>query len=616
VQAGRAAGSVVWAASPVLTGALVVISLAAGLVSPAVAWLQRDVLDSLVTVGRAAPSRADTVLGGRDLLLVAALGLAGVVTAVVPQVQGYIRSTLGRVSGAFLYERTYGAVSSWPGIARFESPAFADKLQLATQAGQGGAASLIGSALSIGQALVTAVSFILTLATINPVLPVVIASVETLAITANIGNARRQAQLQVENAYRTRRQMSFGSLLTTAVSAKEVRLFRLGGFLRTRMLAELQVTNTAGRVLDRRELRIESATATLSACVAGGGLLWIVAQIAAGRVPVGDMALFLMAALGLQGAMSQIAMAMGGVTQSLTPFGAYTDVVSAPPDLPVREPPLPVPELSRGITLDNVWFRYDEAHSWVLRGVSMVIPAGANVALVGLNGSGKSTLVKLLCRLYDPVRGSIRWDGIDIRELDPAALRQRITGVFQDYVTYDMTAAENIGVGELAVIGDRDAIRGAAALAGADADIARLPEGYDTMLSRVFFRNRKDARAGATLSGGQRQRIALARALLRAGRDLLIVDEPMSSLDAEAEHAMNTTLAEAQAGRTTVLISHRLASVRDAHQIVVLSDGTVAERGTHAELMAANGPYARLFALQASGYRDVDAADRVVNPQR
>jgi ATP-binding cassette, subfamily B, bacterial len=614
VRCVRAAASVVWSASPVLTSGLVVISLAAGLVSPAVAWLQRDVLDSLVTVGRAVPSRADSVLGGRDLLMVAALGLAGVVTAVVPQVQGYISSTLGRVTGVVIYDRVYRAVSAWPGIARFESPAFADKLQLATQA-QNTAASLLSSALGIGQSLVTAVTFVAILATINPVLLTVIVGIQMLAIAANLGNARRQAQLQVENAYRTRRQMSFGSLLTSAVAAKEVRLFGLDRFLRSRMLAELQVTNAAGRALARRELRIESAMATLSACVSAGGLLWIVARVVAGRFPVGDVTMFLMAALGLQSAMNQVAMAMGNVTQSLMPFGAYTSVVSALPDLPVRKCPLPVPELSCGITLDNVWFRYNEAHPWVLRGVSMVIPAGAKVALVGLNGSGKSTLVKLLCRLYDPVRGSILWDGIDIRELDPAALRQRITGVFQDYVTYDLTAAENIGVGELALIGDWDAIRGAAALAGADTDIARLPDGYDTMLSRVFLRSRKDARAGAMLSGGQRQRIALARALLRTGRDLLIVDEPMSSLDAEAEHAMNSRLAQAQTGRATVLISHRLASVRDSDEIVVLSDGTVAERGTHAQLMAAGGPYARLFALQARGYRDLGEADHIVAPQ-
>ncbi len=259
--------------------------------------------------------------------------------------------------------------------------------------------------------------------------------------------------------------------------------------------------------------------ATLSAAVVTGGLAWVVGQVIAGHMPVGNVSLFVMAAVTMQGAMYQIATAAGNVTQSVTLFGAYADVVSAPPDLPVTHPLRPVPALRHGISVEDVWFRYDQSHPWVLRGVSMFIPAGAHVALVGLNGSGKSTLVKLLCRLYDPERGSIRWDGADIRDLDPAALRQRITGVFQDYMSYELTAAENIGVGDLNALQDGEAVRRASALAGIDAQISRLPHGYDTMLSRVFFSNSAQgaAHAGVALSGGQRQRIALARALLRAG---------------------------------------------------------------------------------------------------
>src|SRR6185312_1681399 len=226
----------------------------------------------------------------------------------------------------------------------------------------------------------------------------------------------------------------------------------------------------------------------------------------------------------------------------------------------------------------DVWFRYHPDHDWVLRGVNLVIPAGRSVALVGLNGAGKSTLVKLLCRMYEPERGTITWDGTDIRDLDPVTLRQRVGVLFQDYMTYQLTAAENIAVGDVSTLDPSDPhgserLRTAARAAGVHEVIESLPQGYDTMLGRVFAAapaalsaarggraEPADARAGGvSLSGGQWQRVALARALLRREADLLILDEPSSGVDAEAEREMHGKLTELRAGRTSLLISHRLA---------------------------------------------------------
>jgi ATP-binding cassette subfamily B protein len=602
-KTARTAVALVWSVSPVLVVGIGVVSVAAGLIPPATAWLQRDVLDALVPEGKT----IHLGLHGHDLLiLVAALGLAGVAAAVTPQVQQYIQANLRRAVKAVVYDRVYQAVGSWPGIARFESPVYADNLQLSSQLAQTTASNMVTSALGIGQSMITAVTFMIALVVINPVLAVVVAGVECFAIAASLSNAKRQAQMVMQNTIRSRRQQSYSTLLSNAVAAKEVRLFGLGDFLRGRMLTELYSINGAERTLGRRLLWVESVLGVVSAGVIAGGLLWAVAQVAAGRMPLGDVSLFLMAAMGMQGAMSQIAMGLGGITQSVTTFGAYTDVVSAAPDLPVSGSPKPVPPLRQGITVENVWFRYDKSHPWVLRGLDLFIPAGSHVALVGRNGSGKSTLVKLLCRMYDPERGAILWDGVNIRELDPVRLRERISGVFQDFVCYELTAAENIGVGDLASLGNSEAIRQAAELAGAAADVDALPQGYDTMLSRVYFSGKRGngSQVGVSLSGGQRQRVALARALMRTDRDLLIVDEPMANLDAEAEDAMNRRLGEIQAGQTCVLISHRMASVRECGRIIVIADGAVTEKGTHTELMAAGGRYARLFKLQAAGYSD------------
>jgi ATP-binding cassette, subfamily B, bacterial len=607
-KVARIAAAVVWASSPGLVAGLAAISLLAGLIAPATAWLQRDLLDSLVPLSRAGAGHS--LLNDHSvLILVVALGMLGIGAAVVPQGQQYIQLTMRRAVSLVLSDRVCRAVSSWPGIARFESPAFADKLQLSSQLSQATASSLITSTLGCGQALVTAISFLITLVVINPVLAVIAAAAQSLAIAADIQNAKRQAELQLRNSSRGRRQQSYGRLLNDAIAAKEVRLFGLGGFLRGRMLDELMTIRLSERALGRRLLRIESGCAALSSAVIAAGLIWTAGQVASGHEPLGDVSLFVMAAMGMQAAMNQIASALGGLTQSVMLFGAYTDVVSAPPDLPVRSEPAPAPALRDGVEIADVWFRYDDSHPWVLRGLSMFIPAGHHVAIVGLNGSGKSTLVKLLCRLYDPVLGSIHWDGVDIRELDPVALRERISGVFQDYMSYDLTISENIGLGNLGELGDAEAIRRASELAGADADISRLPQGYDTMMSRVFHSATRNGNTnvGVILSQGQRQRLALARAFMRSERELLIVDEPMSSLDAESEHEINRRLAEVRQGRTSVLISHRLASVRDADQIFVLANGVVLEEGSHAELMAAGGRYAKLFSLQAAGYSDIGA---------
>ncbi|MFJ1831192.1 ATP-binding cassette domain-containing protein, partial [Streptomyces sp. NPDC088178] len=218
---------------------------------------------------------------------------------------------------------------------------------------------------------------------------------------------------------------------------------------------------------------------------------------------------------------------------------------------------------------------------------------------------GKTTLVKLLCRLYDPVRGAIRWDGVDLREVDPAELRRRIGVVFQDYMNYDLTAAESIALGDLSALGDGERLTRAAREAGIHDVLSRLPYGYETLLSRTFMMegDKDDPETGVVLSGGQFQRLALARALLREGSELLILDEPSAGLDAEAEAEIHASLQHTRTGRTSLLISHRLGALRGADRIVVLEDGRVAEEGSHAELLELDGTYAQLFTLQASGYR-------------
>jgi ATP-binding cassette subfamily B protein len=589
-----------------------------GVTPAAGAWLQRAVINALAgnpASAHRAPGRArlDLMPGNLMTLAIALSGLA-LITATVPYARRYADSESRRRLGLLMQDNAYRAINSFPGMSRFESPRFSDKLQLVQQVASSTGSSFTGSVLGIGQALITAVTLGLALYVISPAMAVLVAASAVPAVWAQLRNSGRQADLAWRNSPVTRRQAFYARLLTDQAAAKEIRLFGLGDFLRGRMLTEMRSIQRGQRALDRRLVRVEGLLSLLSSAISAAGLVWIIGRVANHELPIGDVTMFAAAILGVQASVSGAVASIAALTQSMLLFSHYGDLVSMGPDLPLAAEPRPVPPLQEGIVLRDVWFRYDEGHPWVLRGLNMVIPSGAAVAVVGLNGAGKSTLVKLLCRFYDPARGSITWDGVDIREADPAELRQRIGTVFQDYMSYDLTAAENIGMGDLARLGDRDRIRGAAELAGSAESVARLPRGYDTLLSRMFFgaADRENPEVGVILSGGQWQRLALARGFMRADRDLLILDEPSSGLDADAESAIHHRMRAFRAGRTSLLISHRLSRVRDAGVIYVIVDGQVAEQGTHEELMAAGGEYHRLFTLQASGYQEEPAGNGAV----
>jgi ATP-binding cassette subfamily B protein len=263
--------------------------------------------------------------------------------------------------------------------------------------------------------------------------------------------------------------------------------------------------------------------------------------------------------------------------------------------LPAPANPIPVPVPLRGeITFDHVSFAYPDAKENALTDLSFTVAPGETVAIVGRNGAGKTTLFKLICRLYDPADGRILVDGSDIRALMPEYLRAQIGGMFQDYVTYQATAAENIGLGNLPQVTNREAVLRAGQQAGADSLIASLPAGYDTALGKWFD-------AGVNLSGGEWQKVALARAFMRDAR-ILLLDEPTSALDAQAEYDLFERLRTLTRGKTAVYISHRFSTVRRADRILFLEHGQLVEQGTHEQLMRLNGRYARLFRLQASAY--------------
>lgn len=598
LEHGRAACSLATTAATGTVALYALLTLTAGGLPVALAWLTKVLLDRLL---HGAPAGTLAVVG-------TGLAGAGVAAALVPQAAQYLRAEMDRRVGLLAQDRLFAAVERFSGIGRFEDPEFLDHLRLAQQTGRTSPSQAVDGLLGVARSLLTTFGFVGSLVLLSPLMAVLVMLAGLPALAAEIALSRRRAKVFWDVGPAERREFFYSNLLSDVEAAKEIRLFGTGAFLRGRMLAERRTTNAAKRRLDRKELVTQAGLGFLTALMAGAGLLWAVREARTGALSVGDVTVFIAAVAGVQSGLVATAREMARTHQALLMFDHYVVVTSAGPDLPPPQDPCPLPALAGGLRLRDVWFRYSDTHPWVLRGVDLHVPYGKTLALVGLNGAGKSTLVKLICRLYDPTRGAVLWDGVNVRDVDVKEVRERISVVFQDYMQYDMTAAENIALGDLTALSDPRRIRAAAERAGMHGTLMGLSRGYDTLLSRMFFMeaNGGDTETGVLLSGGQWQRLALARALLRDDRDLMILDEPSAGLDAQAEEEIHSALVRHRQGRTSLLISHRLGAVRDADIIAVLRDGRVVEQGDHASLVAAGGEYARLFALQASGYRPAE----------
>lgn len=573
--------------------ATVVIS---GIAPVAASWLLKYLVDSLT---------ADDFRTSDLNWAVAGIGLLTVLLAAGSAVSSYADGRIRRATSTRAQSELLAAVNRLSGLSKLEQPAFHNRIQLAIQSAQG-ADRLVGALLQGAQAALTIAGFLGSLLFISPALAGILVVAAVPALFAHLANSRHRAEMFWRTSNLARRQMFYRGLLTDTQAAKEIRLYGLGDYFAQRLRTDLDSINRQEERLDRRLAAYETGLAVLAAAVSTGALVWGVHQAAAHALTAGDVSLLVAALAGMQTGLIGLVGCIAQSHQTALLFGHYLHVVQVRDDLPAPATPVDPPPLGRGIELRDVWFRYTDDGPWILRGVNLTIPYGTSLAVVGLNGAGKSTLVKLLCRLYDPQRGSIHWDGTDLQDIPADRLRRRISVVFQDPMEYDLTAGENIGLGDLDALHDHVRIHTAADDADIHTALARLPQGYDTMLSRMFFPDdTEDSGSGVQLSGGQWQRLALARALMRSERDLMILDEPSTGLDAVAERHIHDRLTELRQGATSVLVSHRLNTVRSADTIVVIADGAVHEAGTHEQLMAAHGAYAELFTTQADGYEEV-----------
>jgi ATP-binding cassette, subfamily B, bacterial len=323
---------------------------------------------------------------------------------------------------------------------------------------------------------------------------------------------------------------------------------------------------------------------------------WIVWRTISGAISLGSMTMYISIFRSSQGLFAAIFNGLSDLYENALFMSNLFTFLDLQPKMAVPDKARAVPApIRQGIEFRDVSFKYEGQDKWALRKVNLRISPGEKIALVGPNGAGKTTIIKLLTRLYDPTEGVILLDGVDMREFDPEELHRRVGVIFQDYVHYYVTAAENIGFGQIEDVGNRPRIERAAEKGGADAMIRAMPQGYDNVLGRWF-------KEGRELSGGEWQKIALSRAFMREC-DILVLDEPTAALDAENEFQVFQRFRALTADRMAVLISHRFSTVRMADRILVLEKGCVIEEGTHAKLLEMGGTYARLFTLQAESYK-------------
>jgi len=559
-----------------------------------------------LAVARGRPAYEAGMDSPQAVALVVAIVLAGLAFMagqIVSPIRTAVATSIGSMVAQRMREQLLQATLGPPGVGHLEDPDTAAEIRRAGEYEWADLAPLTRIVDELG----TAIRSVVGAAGAGVLLAGFAWWAPLLLIIAALATHRWMAadehaivEQHEEYADLQRRADYFRDLALDPPAAKEVRLFGLAGLLAAR--ARSNRTAFLDHVWRARRANLRPVLLTLATIViATGGVLAALGRATAqGHVGAAQLTVYVQALITLQ-LINHPLLATWWVRQGaaalphLIGLSERTHRLSFGATGTIGAHGLP----QRMISLRSVSFCYPGQDRPVLDGVDLDIPAGSSLAIVGRNGEGKTTLLKLLARLYDPDAGSIRIDGTDLRDLDLAAWRSQVAVIFQDFVRYELSAQHNVGFGRVSDWDDREAARTAARRAGALDVIESLPAGWDTVLSRHY-------RGGSELSGGQWQRVALARALraAEAGARLLVLDEPTAALDVAAEAALFERFLELTAGTTTVLVTHRLSSVRHVDRIAVLEDGRICEYGTHDELLAAGGPYSEMFRLQARRFAE------------